>query len=98
MSFTSLYNLLRARLCPYFYVCSAQFSVLFRAAGLGGSAVPTAAIAPTTRGLRQAMRSEGEGRGRAAGAATGQGLGHSPSLLPFLCPRHRVLHAFAGGK
>ncbi|XP_071286175.1 protein downstream neighbor of Son [Agelaius tricolor] len=59
VSFTSLYQLLRARLCPYFYVCSAQFSVLFRAAGLAGSAEPTAAIAPTTRGLRHAMRSEG---------------------------------------
>ncbi|XP_064261474.1 protein downstream neighbor of Son [Passer domesticus] len=59
VSFTSLYNLLRARLCPFFYVCAAQFSVLFRAAGLAGSAVPTAALAPTTRGLRQAMRSEG---------------------------------------
>uniref|UniRef100_A0A8C3GRZ3 DNA replication fork stabilization factor DONSON n=1 Tax=Corvus moneduloides TaxID=1196302 RepID=A0A8C3GRZ3_CORMO len=59
VSFTSLYNLLRARLCPYFYVCSPQFSVLFRAAGLAGSSVPTAAIAPTTRGLREAMRSEG---------------------------------------
>ncbi|XP_050827942.1 protein downstream neighbor of Son isoform X2 [Serinus canaria] len=59
VSFTSLYQLLRARLCPYFYVCAAQFSVLFRAAGLAGSAEPTAAIAPTTRGLRQAMRTEG---------------------------------------
>ncbi|NWS36154.1 DONS protein, partial [Polioptila caerulea] len=59
VSFTSLYNLLRARLCPYFYVCATQFSVLFRAAGLAGSAVPSAAIAPTTRGLREAMRSEG---------------------------------------
>ncbi|NXF26477.1 DONS protein, partial [Rhodinocichla rosea] len=59
VSFTSLYQLLRARLCPYFYVCSAQFSVLFRAAGLAGSAEPTAAIAPTTRGLRHAMRAEG---------------------------------------
>ncbi|NXY37268.1 DONS protein, partial [Pomatorhinus ruficollis] len=28
VSFTSLYNLLRARLCPYFYVCAAHFSVL----------------------------------------------------------------------
>ncbi|NXP57197.1 DONS protein, partial [Chloropsis cyanopogon] len=34
VSFTSLYNLLRAGLCPYFYVCSAQFSVLVRAGGL----------------------------------------------------------------
>ncbi|NXT63106.1 DONS protein, partial [Chaetops frenatus] len=59
VSFTSLYNLLRARLCPYFYVCAAQFSVLFRAAGLAGSAVPSATIVPTTRGLREAMRSEG---------------------------------------
>ncbi|NWR23203.1 DONS protein, partial [Emberiza fucata] len=59
VSFTSLYQLLRARLCPYFYVCSAQFSVLFRAAGLAGSAEPTAAIAPTTRGLRHAMCTEG---------------------------------------
>nr|XP_030143424.3 protein downstream neighbor of Son [Taeniopygia guttata] len=59
VSFTSLYNLLRARLCPYFYVCAPQFSVLFRAAGLAGSAVPTAAIAPTTRGLRDAMRGDG---------------------------------------
>ncbi|NXE99026.1 DONS protein, partial [Menura novaehollandiae] len=61
VSLTSLYNLLRARLCPYFYVCSPQLSVLFRAAGLAGSAVPTAAVAPTSRGLRQAMRSEGKG-------------------------------------
>ncbi|NXY19625.1 DONS protein, partial [Atrichornis clamosus] len=59
VSFTCLYRLLRAGLCPYFYVCSPHFSVLFRAAGLAGSAVPTAALAPTSRGLRQAMRSEG---------------------------------------
>ncbi|NWX60312.1 DONS protein, partial [Promerops cafer] len=78
VSFTSLYNLLRARLCPYFYVCAAQFSVLFRAAGLAGSAVPTAAIAPTTRGLRHAMRSEGKGS-RGCSTASGQGW-------------HRALH------
>ncbi|NXN07578.1 DONS protein, partial [Indicator maculatus] len=59
VSFTSLYNLLRAKLCPYFYVCSYQFTVLFRAAGLAGSDVITAVISPTTRGLREAMRSEG---------------------------------------
>uniref|UniRef100_A0A8C6Z3G9 Downstream neighbor of SON n=1 Tax=Nothoprocta perdicaria TaxID=30464 RepID=A0A8C6Z3G9_NOTPE len=59
VSFTSLYNLLRARLCPYFYVCTCQFTVLFRAAGLAGSEVVTAVISPTTRGLREAMRSEG---------------------------------------
>ncbi|NXG47465.1 DONS protein, partial [Psilopogon haemacephalus] len=59
VSFTSLYNLLRAKLCPYFYVCTYQFTVLFRAAGLAGSDVITAVISPTTRGLREAMRSEG---------------------------------------
>ncbi|XP_051647178.1 protein downstream neighbor of Son isoform X2 [Manacus candei] len=59
VSFSSLYRLLKAGLCPYFYVCCPQFTVLFRAAGLGGSAVPSAAIAPTTRGFREALRSEG---------------------------------------
>uniref|UniRef100_A0A8C0EDS8 DNA replication fork stabilization factor DONSON n=1 Tax=Bubo bubo TaxID=30461 RepID=A0A8C0EDS8_BUBBB len=59
VSFTSLYNLLKAQLCPYFYVCTYQFTVLFRAAGLAGSDVITAVVSPTTRGLREAMRSEG---------------------------------------
>ncbi|XP_009893217.1 PREDICTED: protein downstream neighbor of Son [Charadrius vociferus] len=59
VSFTSLYNLLKAKLCPYFYVCTYQFTVLFRAAGLAGSEVITAVISPTTRGLREAMRNEG---------------------------------------
>ncbi|NWW82097.1 DONS protein, partial [Climacteris rufus] len=69
VSFTSLYNLLRAGLCPYFYVCSPQLSVLFRAAGLAGSAVPTAALAPTTRGLRRAMSSEGKAAPAPPGSA-----------------------------
>ncbi|XP_063161478.1 protein downstream neighbor of Son [Candoia aspera] len=59
LSFTSLYNLLRAKLCPYFYVCAYQFTVLFRAAGLAGSDMITALISPTTKGLREAMKSEG---------------------------------------
>ncbi|KAM7127341.1 quinone oxidoreductase-like protein 1 isoform 1-T1 [Ciconia maguari] len=59
VSFTSLYNLLKAKLCPYFYICTYQFTVLFRAAGLAGSDVITAVISPTTRGLREAMRNEG---------------------------------------
>lgn len=63
MSFTSLYNLLKTKLCPYFYVCSYQFTVLFRAAGLAGSSVITALISPTTRGLREAMRNEGNSYG-----------------------------------
>uniref|UniRef100_A0A8C6VLW3 DNA replication fork stabilization factor DONSON n=1 Tax=Naja naja TaxID=35670 RepID=A0A8C6VLW3_NAJNA len=60
LSFTSLYNLLRAKLCPYFYVCTYQFTVLFRAAGLAGSDMITALISPTTKGLREAMKNEGK--------------------------------------
>ncbi|KAM5281683.1 protein downstream neighbor of Son [Ctenodactylus gundi] len=59
MSFTSLYNLLKTKLCPFFYVCTYQFTVLFRAAGLAGSDVITALVSPTTRGLREAMKNEG---------------------------------------
>ncbi|XP_077198738.1 protein downstream neighbor of Son [Paroedura picta] len=59
LSFTSLYNLLRAGLCPYFYVCTYQFTVLFRAAGLAGNDKISALISPTTRGLREAMKNDG---------------------------------------
>ncbi|OBS68173.1 hypothetical protein A6R68_03289 [Neotoma lepida] len=59
VSFTSLYNLLKTKLCPFFYVCTYQFTVLFRAAGIAGSDVVTALISPTTRGLREAMKNEG---------------------------------------
>ncbi|XP_075053305.1 protein downstream neighbor of Son isoform X2 [Mixophyes fleayi] len=59
LSFTSLYNLLRAKLCPYFYVCAYQFTVLFRAAGMAGCDVITAVMSPTTQGLREAMKNEG---------------------------------------
>ncbi|CAL8301625.1 unnamed protein product [Gadus morhua 'NCC'] len=58
-SLSSLYSLLKARLCPYFYLCSYQFTVLFRAAGLSGADSITALLSPTTRGLREAMRAEG---------------------------------------
>ncbi|XP_041834715.1 protein downstream neighbor of son homolog [Melanotaenia boesemani] len=59
VSLSSLYNLLKSRLCPYFYLCSYQFTVLFRAAGLAGSGNITALISPTTRGFREAMKAEG---------------------------------------
>ncbi|XP_048396803.1 protein downstream neighbor of Son [Stegostoma tigrinum] len=59
LSFSSLYNLLRAKLCPYFYFCTYQFTVLFRAPGMAGSGMLTAVISPTTRGLREAMKNEG---------------------------------------
>ncbi|XP_043098353.1 protein downstream neighbor of son homolog [Puntigrus tetrazona] len=59
VSLTSLYGLLKARLCPYFYLCSYQFTVLFRAAGLSGAKGLSALLSPSTRGLREAMKAEG---------------------------------------
>ncbi|XP_034156189.2 protein downstream neighbor of son homolog isoform X1 [Pangasianodon hypophthalmus] len=59
VSLTSLYSLLKAKLCPYFYLCSYQFTVLFRAAGLSGAKGITALLSPTTRGLREAMKADG---------------------------------------
>lgn len=58
-SFRSLFGLLRARQCPFFYVCTHQFTVLFRAAGIGGVAEIHALFTPTTRGLRDVLRKEG---------------------------------------
>nr|CAG4641853.1 EOG090X09DI [Eurycercus lamellatus] len=57
-SFRSLFGLLRARQCPFFYVCTHQFNVLFRAAGIGGVAETHALMTPTTRGLRDILRRE----------------------------------------
>ncbi|XP_050666180.1 protein downstream neighbor of son homolog isoform X2 [Leptidea sinapis] len=57
-SFRSLFQLVRARHCPYFYVCANTFTVLFRAAGLCGAPEPCALLVPSTRGLRQTLRQE----------------------------------------
>ncbi|XP_012552973.1 protein downstream neighbor of son homolog [Bombyx mori] len=57
-SFRSLFQLVRALHCPYFYVCANTFTCLFRAAGLCGVSEPCALIAPTTRGFRQTLRQE----------------------------------------
>ncbi|XP_004474501.1 protein downstream neighbor of Son [Dasypus novemcinctus] len=84
VSFTSLYNLLKTKLCPYFYVCTYQFTVLFRAAGLAGNDVITAILSPTTRGLREAMKNEGiefslpliKENGHKKKKASGTSLGH----------------------
>uniref|UniRef100_A0A1A9WTY4 Protein downstream neighbor of son homolog n=1 Tax=Glossina brevipalpis TaxID=37001 RepID=A0A1A9WTY4_9MUSC len=58
-SFKGLFQLLRARQCAYFYLCANTFTVLFRAAGVGGRAEMHAFMSPTTRGLRQSLRQEG---------------------------------------
>ncbi|CAL7943848.1 unnamed protein product [Xylocopa violacea] len=57
-SFRSLFHLLRARQCPYFYVCANNFTVLFRAAGMCGISEAHALLTPTTRGFRQLLKQE----------------------------------------
>ncbi|XP_003487471.1 protein downstream neighbor of son homolog [Bombus impatiens] len=57
-SFRSLFHLLRARQCPYFYVCATNFTVLFRAAGICGISEAHALLTPTTRGFRQSLKQE----------------------------------------
>ncbi|XP_065170496.1 protein downstream neighbor of son homolog [Atheta coriaria] len=57
-SLRSLFHLIRTRQCPYFYACANSFTVLFRAAGIGGFSEIHAMVAPTTRGFRAALRQE----------------------------------------
>ncbi|XP_072178624.1 protein downstream neighbor of Son-like [Diadema setosum] len=58
-SFRSVFHLLRSSHCPYFYLCTHQFTVLFRAAGLAGKTSIHALLSPTTRGLREALKNDG---------------------------------------
>lgn len=57
-SFRSVFQLMRTKQCPYFYVCANTFTVLFRAGGICGFSEMHALITPTTRGLRQLLRQE----------------------------------------
>lgn len=59
-SFRSLFHLLRAGQCPYFYTCANTFTVLFRAAGICGLSEIHALVTPTTRGFRQLLKQEGK--------------------------------------
>lgn len=59
-SFTSAFHQLRSQHCPYFYFCTHQFTVLFRAAGVAGQSSQNAFLTPTTRGLREALKKEGQ--------------------------------------
>lgn len=58
-SFKSLYHLLRARQCPFFYLCSPEFTVLFRATGVSGLGDIHALISPTTKGFRNTLKDKG---------------------------------------
>lgn len=57
-SLRSLFQLIRTRQCPYFYACANNFTVLFRAAGIGGFSETHVLITPTTRGFRHILRQE----------------------------------------
>lgn len=57
-SFRSVFQMIRTKQCPYFYVCANTFTVLFRAGGISGFSEMHAMITPTTRGLRQLLRQE----------------------------------------
>lgn len=50
--------MVRSLQCPYFYVCANSFTVLFRAAGIGGKVETHALLTPTSRGLRTALKEE----------------------------------------
>jgi len=57
-SLSSIYQLVKARQCPYFYVCGSSFTCLFRAAGISGSQQICALLSPTTSGLRASLKRE----------------------------------------
>ena len=52
----SLFQLLKTRQCPYFYVCANTFTALFRAAGICGFNEMHVMITPSTKGFRDMLR------------------------------------------
>ena len=57
-SLQSVYQLVKARQCTYFYLLAPNFTVLFRAAGVSGAQQMTALISPTSTGVRAALKRE----------------------------------------
>jgi len=57
-SFQSLFGLLKSNFCPFFYLASHGFTVLFKARIMSAMAL-TATIAPTTKGFREMLKKEG---------------------------------------
>lgn len=58
-SLQSLFKLLKSKHCPYFYLCANNFTIIFRASGVAGSADANALITPTTHGFRKLLKEEG---------------------------------------
>eukprot|EP00092_Neocalanus_flemingeri_P011288 GFUD01012165.1.p1 GENE.GFUD01012165.1~~GFUD01012165.1.p1 ORF type:complete len:545 (-),score=169.58 GFUD01012165.1:260-1894(-) len=57
-SLQSVYQLVKARQCPYFYLLAPSFTCLFRAAGIAGSQQITSLLTPSTTGIRAALKRE----------------------------------------
>ncbi|CAD5117285.1 DgyrCDS6072 [Dimorphilus gyrociliatus] len=58
-SLTSLYTMLKAGKCPYFYLNAPFFTALFKSPMLHPEEIMTVALTPTSVGLRKALSSEG---------------------------------------
>ncbi|XP_052829120.1 protein downstream neighbor of Son isoform X2 [Octopus bimaculoides] len=59
-SFLSAFGQLRSGYCPYLYVCTHQFTVLFKRMKTSkNDSTLSAVLTPTTRGLREALKKEG---------------------------------------
>ncbi|KAL9968286.1 hypothetical protein ACROYT_G026640 [Oculina patagonica] len=58
-SFRSVFNLVRAGFCPYFYLVANQNTMLFQAAEINRNESVQVLITPTTKGFRDALRNEG---------------------------------------
>lgn len=59
-SFLSAFSQLRSGYCPYLYVCTHQFTVLFKNMKTSkNDSTLSAVLTPTTRGLREALKKEG---------------------------------------
>lgn len=56
VSLRSVFHLVKIRQCPFFYICAPTFTVLFRAAGIGGIFdVIHCLVTPTTPGFRKLL-------------------------------------------
>ena len=57
-SLRSLFQLIRTKQCPYFYMCANYFTLLIRAAGIGGFSEMHCFITPTTSRFRKLLKQD----------------------------------------
>ncbi|XP_076816581.1 protein downstream neighbor of Son-like isoform X1 [Clavelina lepadiformis] len=58
-AFRSAYQMLRQDLCPYFYVCSQQYTAVFRSAPFNQNQQVSCLLTPTSLGFRNSLKTEG---------------------------------------